>query len=200
MDKAAKSLKNFLPSLEQLQGQREKVPDEEYKWSYHIQLPKGKHCYHNTGKAAGIAKPLDSRVADFIKKLISSGYRRVKESESQSMDFVTDVLFEGVCSPDRYYGKFYPERCKIRNLITYVKMETWKYIKKMFSILYRHVKKPKFISHQGKKIFSNFFKSFCTANITWQINYISSNERLSFICLLLQTTWMALCSDVLLGN
>ena len=124
MDKAAKSLKNFLPSLEQLQGQREKVPDEEYNWSYHIQLPKGKHCYHNTGKAAGIAKPLDSRVADFIKKLISSGYRRVKESESQSMDFVTDVLFEGVCSPDRYRGRFYPERRKIRNLITYVKVET----------------------------------------------------------------------------
>ena len=40
------------------------------------------------------------------------------------MDFVTDVLFEGVCSPDRYCGKFYPERRKIRNLITYVKMET----------------------------------------------------------------------------
>ena len=40
------------------------------------------------------------------------------------MDFVTGVLFEGVCSPDRYRGRFYPERRKIRNLITYVKMET----------------------------------------------------------------------------
>ena len=40
------------------------------------------------------------------------------------MGFVTDVLFEGVCSPDRYRGRFYPRRRKIRNLITYVKMET----------------------------------------------------------------------------
>ena len=40
------------------------------------------------------------------------------------MDFVTDVLFEGVCSPDLYCGRFYPERQKIRNLITYIKMET----------------------------------------------------------------------------
>ena len=31
-----------------------------------------------------------------------SGCRRVKELESQAMDFVTDVLFEGACSPDRY--------------------------------------------------------------------------------------------------
>ena len=41
------------------------------------------------------------------------------------MDFVTDVLFEGVCSPDLCCGRFYPERQKIRNLITYIKMETW---------------------------------------------------------------------------
>ena len=40
------------------------------------------------------------------------------------MDFVTDVLFKGACSPDRYRGGFYPEPRKIRNLITYVKMET----------------------------------------------------------------------------
>ena len=53
-----------------------------------------------------------------------SGCRRVKELESQAMDFVTDVLFEGACSPDRYRGRFYSERQRIRNLITYVKMET----------------------------------------------------------------------------
>ena len=40
------------------------------------------------------------------------------------MDFVTDVLFEGGCSLDRYHERFYRERRKIRNLITYVKMET----------------------------------------------------------------------------
>ena len=40
------------------------------------------------------------------------------------MDFVTVVVFEDVCSPDRYLGRFYPGRPKIRNVITYIKMET----------------------------------------------------------------------------
>ena len=40
------------------------------------------------------------------------------------MDFVTGVLFESVCSPDRFRGRFYPERRNVRNLITYIKMET----------------------------------------------------------------------------
>ena len=35
-----------------------------------------------------------------------SGCRRVKELESQAMDFVTVVLFEGACSPDRCRGRF----------------------------------------------------------------------------------------------
>ena len=109
-DEAAKSVKKFLSSLEQSRDQREKVLDEEYNLSYLIQLPKGKHCYHNTGKAAGIAEPFDPRVTDFIQKLIRSGCRRVKELESRAMDFVTDVLFEGACIPDRYHGGFYPER------------------------------------------------------------------------------------------
>ena len=39
-----------------------------------------------------------------------SGCRRVKALESRAMDFVTDVLFEGACIPDRYRGGFYPER------------------------------------------------------------------------------------------
>ena len=38
--------------------------------------------------------------------------------------------------------------------------------------------------------------SFYTVKIIWQINYISSNERHSFIYLLLQTNWMPLCSSV----
>ena len=66
-DKAAKSVKKFLTSSEQSKDQREKVLDEEYNLSYLIQLPKGKHCYHNTGKAAGIAELLDPRVIDFVK-------------------------------------------------------------------------------------------------------------------------------------
>ena len=56
--------------------------------------------------------------------MIRGGSRRVREVESRVMDFVKDVLFEGVYGPDRYRGRFYPERRKIRNLITCVKMET----------------------------------------------------------------------------
>ena len=115
---------SFFQRKSKREGQRENVLDEEYHLSYLIQLPKGKHCYHNTGKATAIAKLLDLRVNDFIQKLIRSGCRRVKELESRAMDFATDVLFEGVCSPDRYRGMFYPERSKVKNLITYVKMET----------------------------------------------------------------------------
>ena len=95
-DKAAKSVKKILPSLEQSKGKKEKVLDEEYHLSWLIQLPKGKHCCHNTGKAAGIAEPLDARVTDIIKKIIRSGCPRVKELESQAMDFVTGILFKGV--------------------------------------------------------------------------------------------------------
>ena len=83
--------------------------DEKYQLDYLIQLLKGKHFYHNTGKAAGIAEPLDLRVTDFIKKLIRSGCLQVKKLELRPMDFVTDVLFEGACSPHCYRERFYPE-------------------------------------------------------------------------------------------
>ena len=91
-----------------------------------------------------------------------SGCRRVKELESQAMDFVTDVLFEGACSPDCYRGRFYPERQRIRNLITYVKMETRfsKIDQENVQYLYRHVEKPIFISHQGRKICSNLISIY----------------------------------------
>ena len=49
--------------------------------------------------------------------MIRSGCRRVKELESRAMDFFTDVLLEGACSPDRYRGRFYPERHKISSLM-----------------------------------------------------------------------------------
>ena len=71
-----------------------------------------------------MAELLDASVTDIVKKMIRSGCRRVKELESRAMDFVMDVLFEVVWSSDLYHGRFYPERRKIRNLITYVKMET----------------------------------------------------------------------------
>ena len=57
-DKAAKFVKKIISSLEQSKDQRKKVLHEEYNSSHLIQLLKDKHCYRNTGKAAGIAEPL----------------------------------------------------------------------------------------------------------------------------------------------
>ena len=93
------------------------------KFEYIVTFPKTKHLYHHTEIAAGVRRPLDPRVSDFIKKLIRSGCRRVKELESMAADFVTDVLLEGASKPDWYSGRFFPERRKIRNLITYIKIE-----------------------------------------------------------------------------
>lgn len=88
------------------------------------------------------------------------------------------------------------------------KLDFLKQIKKIFSILYRHVEKPKFISHQRKKICSNLIsiyaplRPFFTVNKIRQISYISTYEHPghSFICLFLQAICMPLCSSVLLGN
>ena len=40
--------------------------------------------------------------------------------ESRAADFVTDVLFEDASKPDRYRGRFFPERSKKP---TYIKAE-----------------------------------------------------------------------------
>ena len=86
---------------------------------------------------------LDPTVTDFIKKLICSGCRRVKELESQAMDFVTVVLFEGACSPDRCRGRFTLNDAKLEISLLMLKwsLDFLKWITKMFSILYRHVEK-----------------------------------------------------------
>ena len=112
------------------------------------------------------------------------------------MDFVTDVLFEGACSLIVTVEDFTLNDVKLEILLVMLKwgLDFLKRIEKMFSILYRHVEKPKFISHQGRKTCSTYnidlctIQSLCTVNIIWQINYISSNECHSFICFLLQTT------------
>ena len=93
------------------------------KFEYIVTFPKTKHLYYHTGIAAGVTEPLDPRVSDFMKKLILNGCRRVKELESRAADFLTDVLFEGYSKPDRCRGRFFPERRKIRNFITYIRIE-----------------------------------------------------------------------------
>ena len=93
------------------------------KFEYIVTFPKTTHLYQHTGIASGVTEPLDPHVSDFIKKLIRSGSRRVKELESRAADFVTDVLIEGSSKPGWYRGRFFPERRKIRNLITYIKID-----------------------------------------------------------------------------
>ena len=93
------------------------------KIEYIVTFPKTKHLYQHTGIAAGVTELLDPCVSDFIKKLVRSVCRRVKELESRAADFVTDFIFEGASKPDRYRGRSFPERRKIRNLITYIKVE-----------------------------------------------------------------------------
>ena len=120
-DKASKLIKTFLNDLKEAKDK--KTTMKQCKFEYIVTFPKTKHLYHHTGIAAGVTEPLGPRVSDFIKKLIRSGCRCVKELESRAADFVTDVLFEGASKPDRYRGRFFPERRKIRNLITYIKTE-----------------------------------------------------------------------------
>ena len=78
------------------------------------------------------------------------------------MDFVTDVSFEGVCSPDRYRGRFHPAQKKLEISLLTLKWELdfLRNIKEIFNILYRHVEKGKLISHQGRKICSNLISIY----------------------------------------
>ena len=55
--------------------------------------------------------------------------------------------FEDVCSPVRYRGRFYPERRKIRNLITYVKID-----QENIQHFASSCREEKFISHQGRAV------------------------------------------------
>ena len=50
----------------------------EYIWKFHD--PNGHENYH-VGEAATISKPLDERVVEFLKTLISSGCKRIKEPQ-----------------------------------------------------------------------------------------------------------------------
>ena len=76
-DKASKLIKTFLNDLKEAKDK--KTTMKQCKFEYNVTFPKTKHLYHYTGIAAGVTKPLDPRVSDFIKKLIRSGCRHEKE-------------------------------------------------------------------------------------------------------------------------
>ena len=119
-DKTSKLIKTFLNDLKEAKDK--KATMKQCKFKYIVTFSKTKHLYHHTGIAAGVTEPLDPRVSDFIIKLFRSGCRRMKKLESRTADFMKDVLFEDASKSDRHRGRFFPERRKIRNLTTYIKI------------------------------------------------------------------------------
>lgn len=119
-DQASKCLKEVIYQLDDSKPIDSNLANLEFI----VRFPIHGHKYHNTGKAAGIIEPLDPLVSDHLKKLIRGGCRRVKELESRALDYVKSVIFQGQSNPDAYRNRFYPERKKIRNLITFVKVES----------------------------------------------------------------------------
>ena len=79
---------------------------------------------HHMGQAAGLVEPLDERVALYLKEIIRNGCRRVKELQSRASEFVREKIFHGERPPESLRRRFNPNRKKVRNLITRVKLET----------------------------------------------------------------------------
>ena len=84
----------------------------------------GGHKYHHTGEAGGLQEPLDERVATYLKNLIRNGRRRPKELQSRAAEFVREKLFFGERAPQALRRRFNPNRKKLKNMITQVKIET----------------------------------------------------------------------------
>ena len=76
------------------------------------------------GQAAGLVEPLDEKVALYLKEIIRNGCRRVKELQSRASEFVREKIFHGERPPESLRRSFNPNRKKVRNLITRVKLET----------------------------------------------------------------------------
>ena len=76
------------------------------------------------GQAAGLVEPLDEKVALYLKEIIRNGCRRVKELQSRASEFVREKIFHGERPPESLRRRFNPNRKKVRNLITRVKLET----------------------------------------------------------------------------
>ena len=80
--------------------------------------------YHHMGQAAGLVEPLDKRVALYLKEIIRNGCRRLKELQSRASEFVREDIFHGERPSESLKRRFNPNRNKVRNLITRVKLET----------------------------------------------------------------------------
>ena len=66
----------------------------------------------------------DERIVKYLKKLIRNECRNSKDLQSRAAEFVQDKIFFGEKHPGSLRCKFNPNRKKIKNLITSVKIET----------------------------------------------------------------------------
>ena len=126
--KTSKKLKEFLNGLNNLQpkadsGDKE-FPTESATLKYLIKLPKQEHQYHRMGVAAGFIEPLDERVNNYLKGLVRSGCRRIKELQNRAKEFVVNTIFSGEKNSAMFRNRFCPSRRKLENIITIVKLET----------------------------------------------------------------------------
>ena len=69
------------------------------------------HENHHQGLAAGLIKPLDDRVREYIKTLVRNGTRRKTEILSCTQEFVYNNIYSGQC---RLRRRFKPGRKTIR--------------------------------------------------------------------------------------
>ena len=84
----------------------------------------GGHKYHNMGEAAGLPEPLDERIVKYLKKIIRNECRNSEDLQSRAAEFLQDKIFFAEKHPVSLRRKFNPNRKKMNNLITSVKIET----------------------------------------------------------------------------
>ena len=71
-----------------------------------------------------LAELLDEKIVKYLKKLIRNGCRNSKDVPSRATEILWDKIFFGKNHPGSLRRKFNPNRKKIKNLITSVKIET----------------------------------------------------------------------------
>ena len=75
------------------------------------------------GVAAGFIEPLDERVSTYLKSLVRSGCRYIKELQKRVKEFVVNTIFSGEKNSAMFRNCFCPSRRKLKNIITIVKLE-----------------------------------------------------------------------------
>ena len=74
--------------------------------------------------AAGFIEPLDECVNTYLKCLVRSGCRGIKELQNRAKEFVVNMIFSGEKNTAMFRNRFCPSRRKLKNIITIVKLET----------------------------------------------------------------------------